>query len=134
MEVIIETQAERRRVKRFLFPDDAEITASISIRGQEDAEVVSDILNLSEDGLGFSFRINPSPSLKIGDRFFIKEISGLSSADFLVGVEMEIKWILRYNPQRGARSGCEFARKSEVLREKIRRFVDSQMALSKGDS
>ena len=132
MEVIIETHTERRRVKRFLFPDDAEITACISIRGQEDGEVVSDILNLSEDGLGFSFRINPSPSLKIGDRFFIKEISGLSEVDFLVGVEMEIKWILRYNPQRGARSGCEFARKSEVLREKIRRFVDSQMALSKG--
>lgn len=130
MEVIIETTTERRRLKRFLFPDDSEITACISIRGQEDAVVISDILNISEEGLGFSFKINPTPSLKIGDRFVIKEIKGLHSADFLIDVEMEIKWILRYNPQRGARSGCEFARQSEVLSEKIRRFIDNQMARS----
>lgn len=130
MEAIIETDTERRRVKRFLFPDDCKITARISIRGQEDAVVVSDILNISEDGLGFSFKINPNPSLKPGDRFVIKEIRGFDSAEFLIGVEMEIKWILRYNPQRGARSGCEFAKKSEVLREKIRRLVDHQMARS----
>ncbi|MFH2065864.1 MAG: PilZ domain-containing protein [Pseudomonadota bacterium] len=130
MEAIIETDTERRRVKRFLFPDDSDITARISIRGQEDAVVISDILNISEDGLGFSFKVNPNPSLKTGDRFVIKEIKGFDSAEFLVGVEMEIKWILRYNPQRGARSGCEFAKKSEVLREKVRRLVDHQMARS----
>lgn len=83
---------------------------------------------MSEDGIGFSFKINPNPSLKIGDRFFIKGIKGLNSADFLIDVEMEIKWILRYNPQRGARSGCEFFRKSEVLKENIRRFIDNQIA------
>ena len=130
MEVIIETNTERRHVKRFLFPDNSAITAGISIRGQEDAIVISDILNISEDGLGFSFQINPNPSLKTGDRFVIKEIKGLHTVDFLIGVEMEIKWILRYNPLRGARSGCEFARQSEVLREKIRRFIDHQMARS----
>jgi len=83
---------------------------------------------MSEDGIGFSFKKNPNPSLKIGDRFSIKEIKGLKSADFLIDVEMEIKWILRYNPQRGARSGCEFFRKSEVLKENIRRFIDHQLA------
>jgi len=100
------------------------------LRGQEDEIIVSDILNLSEDGLGFSFKINPNPSLKTGDRFFIKKIEGLEAVDFLLGVEMEIKWILRYNPRHGARSGCAFARKSEVLRENIRRFIDIQMARS----
>ncbi len=98
------------------------------MRDHKDAVVISEILNISEEGLGFSFKINPNPSLKTGDRFFIKEIKGLKSADFLINVEMEIKWILRYNPQRGARSGCEFFRKSEVLSEKIRRFIDHQLA------
>ncbi|MBA4367662.1 MAG: hypothetical protein C0403_08490 [Desulfobacterium sp.] len=124
----METQTERRRIKRFLFPDNAEVSASLSMRDQKDAVVISEILNISEEGLGFSFKINPNPSLKTGDRFFIKEIKGLKSADFLIDVEMEIKWILRYNPQRGARSGCEFSRQSEVLSEKIRRFIDHQIA------
>jgi len=123
-------KTERRSVKRFLFPGEIGITASISLQGQEDAMMVSDILNLSEDGLGFSFKVNPNPSLKTGDRFIIKEIEGIESADFLLGVELEIKWILRYNPRHGARSGCAFARKSEVLRENIRRFIDIQMARS----
>jgi hypothetical protein len=129
-EDIVENITERRSVKRFLFPGDTEVTASLSIRDQEDAIVISDILNLSEDGLGFSFKIDPNSLFKKGDRFIIKEISGLSSADFLLGVEMEIKWLLRYNPQRGARCGCEFARKSEVLKKNIRRFIDVKMTQS----
>jgi len=75
-----------------------------------------------------NFKINPSPSPKPGDRFYIIEIKGLSSSEFLRSVEMEVKWILRYHPIRGARSGCEFINHSEMLGKNIRKLIDEQIS------
>lgn len=75
-----------------------------------------------------NFKINPSPALKPGDRFYILEVIGLPSSDFLRSIEMEVKWILRYNPTKGARSGCEFAKKTDLLRKNIRDLIDEQVS------
>jgi len=41
---------------------------------------------------------------------------------------MEVKWILRYHPTRGARSGCEFSKNTEMLRKNIKKLIDEQIA------
>lgn len=121
----IETRIERRRVSRFLFSSDHKINLTLEDRNKNILR--ADILNLSEEGLGLNFKINPNPALKPGDHFYILEIKGLPLSEFLRSVEMEVKWILRYHPVRGARSGCEFIKKSEMLRKNIRKLIDEQI-------
>jgi hypothetical protein len=75
-----------------------------------------------------NFKINPIPALKPKDRFYIIEVKGLPSSEFLRSIEMEVKWILRYSPTRGARSGCEFTNNSETLRNNIKKLIDEQLS------
>ena len=75
-----------------------------------------------------NFKVNTNPSLKPGDRFYILEIKGLPSSEFLRSIEMEVKWILRYNPAKGTRSGCEFTKNTEMLRKNIRNLIDEQIS------
>lgn len=122
----IETIIERRSVSRFLFSSDDKISLTLEDRNKNILK--ADILNLSEEGLGLNFKINPTPALKPGDRFYILEIKGLPSSEFLRSIEMEVKWILRYQPTRGARSGCEFTNNSEMLRKNIRKLINEQIS------
>ncbi len=104
-----------------------ELIASLIPIGNEETPVFAEIINLSEEGMGFIFRNKPSLNLYEGRRFILKEIQGNQSLRFLTGIEMEIKWIIGYHPSRGIRLGCVFSQITETVRDKIRQSINRQI-------
>ena len=121
------TKAERRQFERFLFSNDSIVTAKLNLFDNDDTSLVADITNLSEEGLGLNFGTTLSAPLCEGDWIVLKQIEGLPELKFLAGIEMKLKWIMRYNPSRGTRFGCVFANISPAVKEQIKQFIHMQI-------
>jgi c-di-GMP-binding flagellar brake protein YcgR len=116
---------ERRRFKRVLFSIEEGIEGNFTPSGLKSEVITASILNLSEGGLGLNFKNTDTDSIREGDHFILKNISGPEALQAITDIEAEIMWILPYHPSRGLRSGCRFLNISHSEKEHIQKFVNT---------
>jgi len=123
----METGKERRRFERFLFGADQRVTGDFKSLSTSLKTLNAEILNLSEGGMGLKFGPDAVDVANMGDQFSIQIIHGLGAFEFMAGMEISLRWVLGYKPERGLRVGCEFVHPKSDIQEEIRRFINHQI-------
>lgn len=131
----MEKGIDRRRFKRYLFDEEGRLTGRFALFGGSGRSFSAKVLNLSEGGLGLKFGRDAVNTVFPGDRIQIETITGLPELDFLAGMELAVRWVAGYKPERGLRMGCEFVNPESKITEKIQEFVNRQIRqkLQSGD-
>lgn len=123
----MKTNVERRQFERFLFSGESNASVTLNLCDNDSNSIIADITNLSEEGLGLIFGATLPTILCEGDWIILKRIDGLPELKFLTGLEMKLKWIMRYSPSRGTRFGCVFANISPAVKKQIRQFIHARI-------
>ena len=89
-----EASKERRRFKRILLTIDDGITAILIPAARQDKNLTGYILNISQEGMHFSSKIDDSFKINKGDKFILTEIKGPYNFRIILNLDVEIKWVL----------------------------------------
>ncbi len=107
--------SEKRRFKRYVFPNDDRIIALLAL-DDEEGTIDARILNISLGGIGLAVEKTKTVSLKKEAVLFLKEVTGESRLAGLTGHSVRVKWILDYEPLNNLAIGCEFLHLDEESR------------------
>lgn len=108
---------EKRKYKRYVFPNDDRIIALLALDngGTADAR----ILNISQGGIGLAVEKKKMDGVKTEAVLLIKDVSGERRIPGLAGHSLKVKWVLDYQPLDNVAIGCEFIELSEQCRTEI---------------
>ena len=119
-----EAHKDRRRFKRILLTKDDEITGNLIPSAREAKSLKGYILNISQEGLHFSSKIDDSFKINKGDKFILSEIKGPDNFRIILNLDVEIKWVLGTSTLEYVGCGVQFINMSENTREQINRFLE----------
>lgn len=118
---------EKREFRRLLLSADDKTVAVFSLTSYSEEIIRADIVNLSEGGMGLKFRMRETGIIHEGDFLKLEELIGIAPLGALSGTEMEIRWVLHYQPSRGVRAGCQFVNLSADKQKLIREYITERV-------
>lgn len=121
----MENPENRRQYKRALFTIEDDIHGIFSIPGSDIRPISTNILNLSEGGAHFIISQKDESHFQPGTRLVLVQIKGHDTLQYLVNVDVEIKWILDHNIMEYAGAGCQFLNTPQSSRDQIKSFVEA---------
>jgi hypothetical protein len=116
---------ERRRFTRCYFSNADNIKAILNI-SNENPEIVTKVLDLSEGGISIAFKKEDHIIIK-GNTLILKEFSGLPELNPFFNITTEIKWVLNSIQVDFIGIGCEFTGITDEARIRIRNFINTRM-------
>lgn len=119
-----EASKDRRRFKRILLTIDDGITAILIPTARQDKNLTGYILNISQEGMHFSSKIDDSIKINKGDKFILTEIKGPYNFRIILNLDVEIKWVLDSSSLEFVGCGIQFIKMTENTREQINRFLE----------
>jgi len=116
---------ERRQFRRIVFTLDDGIVGILDPPGVKGGQpITAQVLNLSEGGLQLTFNTVLKQRIKEGDRLLLTEIRGASTAEVIVNVDTEVRWISRSQLSEKIGLGCEFKNLLKDTRQKINKIIE----------
>ena len=117
---------EKRQNPRIYFAN--EDVVGVEIRREQDKDIlVGKVVNLSVGGLQFVFKRNSALSFTDGDKLMLHSLDDRIGLADLVGVGMEIRWVLDHVFFDHMAVGCEFIGLTEEQLSTLRLVVDLYM-------
>ncbi len=97
------------------------------VSGREISRFHARILDISGGGMRLAVKKEDGRAVKIGDRISFKKLLENEKLSFCIGVELEILWVLEAELLTHVAFGCEYRNLSGALRDKIIKFVASEI-------
>lgn len=113
---------ERRKCERIVFSDKDGIIGIFSLSDNHETFITVSIMDLGEEGICLALKQDDEDKLHEGDRMILSEIKGTKDLQFLINMEIEVRWTLNL---KYIAAGCEFLNASQTLRDQIRQFMNS---------
>ncbi|MFZ5571102.1 MAG: PilZ domain-containing protein [Thermodesulfobacteriota bacterium] len=124
-----ETHSESRQSQRLLFSTKEAVTARIMKCEHPDADPIPvTILNLSEGGLGLAMARNALQTVAEREEIRLVTIEGGTDLSFLIGIRMEVRWLLHNPEMQHACLGCEFINPASAVIQMIRNIFSAKTA------
>ena len=117
---------ERRKFKRIVFSARDEVFGVFKLSGSPDQRVSYKIADISAGGLRFILPRGDDPTINIGDTISLCEITGKTKLELDGDIEMEVKWTMDHEMFQHIMVGCEFIHMTEVLKEQLEQFAESE--------
>jgi c-di-GMP-binding flagellar brake protein YcgR len=121
----MENLESRRQYKRALFTIEDDIKGIFSIPGSDIRPISTYILNLGQGGTYFIINQSDESHFQPGTRLVLVQIKGHEPLQYLVNVDVEIKWIFDHNIMEYVGAGCQFLNISQSSRDQIKSFVEA---------
>jgi len=116
---------ERRQFQRIVFTLDDGIVGLLDPPGIKGGQPIAvQVLNLSEGGLQLTFNTILKQRIKEGDRLLLTEIRGTRTAEVIVNVDTEVRWISRSQLSEKIGLGCEFKNLLDDTKQKINKIIE----------
>ncbi len=115
---------ERRRFRRIFFAFEDGITSILAPPGLNENPFTASVMNLGEGGVGLAISRDENQSISEGDQLILIRVKGIRGLDFMINIEMEIKWVIDDKVLAHIAFGCEFLKTPQAIREKIRTFIN----------
>lgn len=116
-------QKERRKHRRIYFSKNDAVYAHLRNLNEEETIVEARMKDLSEGGIGFMLQRNDSMRVRPEDRLAITAIEGSAYMDFLIQVELVVKWIVDTDILDHIGFGCIFETVDASVQEKVKRYI-----------
>ncbi len=126
--------SERRKFKRIVISATDEVMGAFKFTGLPDKLVSYKIADVSAGGLRFILPRDDDLQISTHDTLFLREIKGKSQLEFVVGIELEVKWVMDHEMFAHLMIGCEFLNTSESVQKQIDQFVESELSRQNQDS
>ncbi len=120
------TYEERREHKRILFSFRDEIIGVFVHTGDINDLLTLNVMNISEGGIGITYKREINKKLRRGDRLLLKKITGPKPLDSISNVTTQIQWILDNHYLDHIGFGCKFLNIPETIRDRIRELVEER--------
>jgi c-di-GMP-binding flagellar brake protein YcgR len=118
---------EKRKFKRIVFSAKDEVVGVFKLSKLPGKPVFHKIADISAGGLRFILHRDDGLNLSMGDRFFLHEIQGKTTLEFVGAVELEVKWTMDHEIFEHIMIGCEFIHMTEAFQEQLEQFVESEL-------
>jgi len=116
---------ERRQFRRIVFTLDDGIVGLLDPPGVNGGQpIAAQVLNLSEGGLQLTFNTVLKQRIKEGDRLLLSEIRGPRTAEVIINVDTEVRWISRSQLSEKIGLGCEFKNLLDDTKQKINKIIE----------
>jgi c-di-GMP-binding flagellar brake protein YcgR len=120
--------AEKRKHKRIIFSASDEVTGSVTWREYAEKPFIYRISDISAGGVRFILSKGESPQIiDHDDRLLLGKIKG-SRLEFVVDVELAVRWVIEHEMFEHMVIGCEFVDISDDVRMQIDQFVEFELA------
>ena len=110
---------EKRKFKRYIFPNDENMTIKIRLSGKENG-VEARLLNVSEGGLGLAINKNQLDGLEEDTEIVIESLHSNIQLQKLRELTLKVRWVIDLKPLENIVTGCEFVQLHQDGREAIR--------------
>lgn len=115
---------ERRQYKRVLFTVEDGIVGLFNPPNNGSEKIEATVMDMSEGGLKLNFRSILKNSIKEGDRILLSAIRGSDSAQVVVNVDSEVKWVSENQISDEIGLGIEFMNILDDDKQKINDMVE----------
>lgn len=114
---------ERRKHQRRTFSDPNRPLAELQFFPASLQVFTAQLKDIGEGGIGFIIPRTPEVSLDTGTRLILRRISKSPALSFLRNLVLEVVWLFDFKSLEQIAFGCRFIGSTNLLSEKIRRFV-----------
>jgi len=121
----MDSAQERRQFDRALFSFEDNVTAVLSIPGQQGRTFTVYILNLGLGGMQFTPNSDSEIQLKKGDRLVLMQIKTATNSQILLNIDAEVKWILNPPMLEHIGVGCAFLNIPESSLQQITKVMEN---------
>lgn len=116
--------SERRKYKRYIFTPDDGIVGVFYPPNSEGKPVTAEVINLSEGGIQLTFKPILKNRIREGDRILLTEIRGKTSAQVIINVDTEVRWLSEDKLNNEIGIGCQFYEMLRENKKRISKFVE----------
>lgn len=95
-----------------------------SFKLADEKTLVAPILSLSAGGLQFALPAAKQDLIEVGNRMYLKQLSGTVQLSFLSDIYIEVRWKRGSDMPDYVLVGCELLDLSDSLKEQVIKFVD----------
>jgi len=121
---------EKRHFERLVFSYGENSTGLFSllvVSGREISRFHARILDISGGGMRLAVKKEDGRAIKVGDRISFKQVLENERLSFCTDVELEVSWIIEAELLTHVAFGCQYRNLPDALRDKIIKFVDSEI-------
>ncbi|TFG94824.1 MAG: PilZ domain-containing protein [Calditrichales bacterium] len=115
---------DRRQHKRVLFTVEDGIVGLFNPPDNNSDKIEATVMDMSEGGLKLNFRSILKNSIKEGDRILLSAIRGSDSAQVVINVDSEVKWVSENQISDEIGLGIEFMSILDDDKQKISDMVE----------
>ncbi len=114
---------EKRKYKRYIFPNDEKLSLELQLQGKEET-IKARLLKISEGGVGIAVAKDNASTIKAGVEILIKRVTGVDQLQSIKEATGSVRWVLNHKPLEHLGVGCKFTNLSDAGRKEITDLVN----------